>query len=204
MRHEDLIKQMTAKQKAAFLTGKNEWESREYPQFGIPGLFFSDGPSGVRRQEGAGDHLGLNPSVPATCFPSPSTLANSWEEQLEEKVGEALGREAVLQNIHVLLAPGLNIKRNPLCGRNFEYFSEDPYLSGKMAAAAIRGIQKNGVGACAKHFAVNSQEERRMALNAKLDEKTLRELYLTGFEIAVEEGHPQAVMSAYNEINGIF
>lgn len=204
MRHEDLIKQMTAKQKAAFLTGKNEWESREYPQFGIPGLFFSDGPSGVRRQEGAGDHLGLNPSVPATCFPSPSTLANSWEEQLEEKVGEALGREAVLQNIHVLLAPGLNIKRNPLCGRNFEYFSEDPYLSGKMAAAAIRGIQKNGVGACAKHFAVNSQEERRMALNAKLDEKTLRELYLTGFEIAVEEGHPQAVMSAYNEINGIY
>lgn len=202
MRHQELIKQMTLEEKAAFLTGKNEWASRGYDHLGIQSITFSDGPSGVRRQTGEGDHLGLNLSVPATCFPSSSTMANSWNEELEEEVGQALGQEAALEGVHVLLAPGLNIKRNPLCGRNFEYFSEDPYLTGKMAAAMIRGIQKEGVSACAKHFAVNSQEERRMALNAVLDERTLREIYLTGFEIAVKEGKPGAVMSAYNEVNG--
>lgn len=202
MRHQELIKQMTLEEKAAFLTGKNEWASRGYEHLGIKSITFADGPSGVRRQRGEGDHLGLNPSVPATCFPSSSTLANSWNEDLEERVGQALGEEAALEGVHVLLAPGLNIKRNPLCGRNFEYFSEDPYLTGKMAAAMIRGIQKAGVSACAKHFAVNSQEERRMALNVVLDERTLREIYLTGFEIAVKEGKPGAVMSAYNAVNG--
>ena len=196
MRHQELIKQMTLEEKAAFLTGKNEWASRGYEHLGIKSITFADGPSGVRRQRGEGDHLGLNPSVPATCFPSSSTLANSWNEDLEER------EEAALEGVHVLLAPGLNIKRNPLCGRNFEYFSEDPYLTGKMAAAMIRGIQKAGVSACAKHFAVNSQEERRMALNVVLDERTLREIYLTGFEIAVKEGKPGAVMSAYNAVNG--
>ena len=202
VRHQELIKQMTLEEKAAFLTGKNEWASRGYEHLGIKSITFADGPSGVRRQRGEGDHLGLNPSVPATCFPSSSTLANSWNEDLEERVGQALGEEAALEGVHVLLAPGLNIKRNPLCGRNFEYFSEDPYLTGKMAAAMIRGIQKAGVSACAKHFAVNSQEERRMALNVVLDERTLREIYLTGFEIAVKEGKPGAVMSAYNAVNG--
>ena len=202
MRHQEMIRKMTLEQKAAFLTGKNEWASRDYDNLGIQCITFADGPSGVRRQAGEGDHLGLNPSVPATCFPSSSTLANSWDEGLEEEVGQALGQEAALEGVHVLLAPGLNIKRNPLCGRNFEYFSEDPYLTGKMAAAMIRGIQKAGVSACAKHFAVNSQEQRRMALNAVLNERTLREIYLTGFEIAVKEGKPGAVMSAYNEVNG--
>ena len=190
MRHQELIEKMTLEEKAAFLTGKNEWASRGYAHLGIDSITFADGPSGVRRQCGEGDHLGLNPSLPATCFPSSATVADSWNEKLEEEVGEALGQEAALADVSVLLAPGLNLKRNPLCGRNFEYFSEDPYLSGKMAAAMIRGIQKVGVSACAKHFAVNSQEERRMALNAVLDERTLREMYLTGFEIAVKEGKP--------------
>ena len=204
MRHQELIEKMTLEEKAAFLTGKNEWASRGYAHLGIDSITFADGPSGVRRQCGEGDHLGLNPSLPATCFPSSATVADSWNEKLEEEVGEALGQEAALADVSVLLAPGLNLKRNPLCGRNFEYFSEDPYLSGKMAAAMIRGIQKVGVSACAKHFAVNSQEERRMALNAVLDERTLREMYLTGFEIAVKEGKPGAVMSAYNEVNGTY
>ena len=204
MRHQELIEKMTLEEKAAFLTGRNEWASRGYAHLEIDSIIFADGPSGVRRQCGEGDHLGLNPSLPATCFPSSATMANSWDEKLEEEAGEALGQEAALAGVSVLLAPGLNLKRNPLCGRNFEYFSEDPYLSGKMAAAMIRGIQKAGVSACAKHFAVNSQEERRMALNAVLDERTLREMYLTGFEIAVKEGKPGAVMSAYNEVNGIY
>lgn len=204
MRHQELIEKMTLEEKAAFLTGKNEWASRGYAYLGIDSITFADGPSGVRRQCGEGDHLGLNPSLPATCFPSSATMADSWNEKLEEEVGEALGQEAALADVSVLLAPGLNLKRNPLCGRNFEYFSEDPYLSGKMAAAMIRGIQKVGVSACAKHFAVNSQEERRMALNAVLDERTLREMYLTGFEIAMKEGKPGAVMSAYNEVNGTY
>ncbi len=138
----------------------------------------------------------------ATCFPTAATIANSWDESLGEEIGKALGEEAAAQGVHVLLGPGLNIKRSSLCGRNFEYFSEDPYLAGKMAAAYIRGIQSQGVYACPKHFAVNSQELRRMAMNAVVDERTLREIYLTGFEIAVKEGGAKAVMSAYNQING--
>lgn len=204
MYHPELIAKMTIREKAALLTGKNEWAARGYQHLAIPELTFADGPSGVRKQRGNGDHLGLQPSVPATCFPSPATLANSWDIELEQEVGEALAKEAILEDVEVLLAPGLNLKRNPRCGRNFEYYSEDPYLSGKMAAAMIRGIQKMGVGACAKHFAVNSQEERRMSLNAVLDERTLREMYLTGFEIAVKEGNPWAVMSSYNEVNGTY
>lgn len=195
---------MTETEKAAFLSGKSEWQSQDFERLGIPSITFSDGPSGVRRQTGEGDHLGLRPSVPATCFPAPSAIANSWDVSLAEEVGEGLGAEAAAENVNVLLAPGLNIKRNPLCGRNFEYFSEDPYLSGKMAAAEVRGIGKHGATACLKHFAVNSQETRRMATNSVIDERTLREIYLTGFEIAVKEGHPRAVMSAYNEVNGVY
>ncbi len=195
---------MSLAQKAALLSGKSEWESRNFDSLGIPSIFMSDGPSGVRKQAGAGDHLGLNPSVPATCFPSSATIANSWDVKLAEEVGEGLGSEAAAEDVNVLLGPGMNIKRNPLCGRNFEYFSEDPYLTGKMAAAEIRGIQKDGASACAKHFAVNSQEARRMAMNAVVDERTLREIYLTGFEIAIKEGKPLSVMSAYNEVNGVY
>ena len=148
--------------------------------------------------------MGLNASLSATCFPTAATIANSWDEELGEELGAALGEEASVQDVNVLLGPGLNIKRSPLCGRNFEYFSEDPYLSGKMAASYIRGIQSQGVYACPKHFAVNSQELRRMAMDSVLDERTLREIYLTGFEIAVKEGHPGSIMSSYNEVNGVY
>lgn len=186
MKHKNIIDQMTMEEKAAFLSGRNEWQTREIPRLHIPSILLSDGPHGIRKQEGTGDHLGLNPSLPATCFPTAATVANSWNEELGEEIGKALGEEAAALGVDVLLGPGLNIKRSPLCGRNFEYFSEDPCLAGKMAAAYIRGIQSRGVFACPKHFAVNSQELRRMAMNAVLDERTLRELYLTGFEIAVK------------------
>ncbi len=204
MKYKEIIEKMTLKEKAAFLSGKNEWETRAFPRLNIPSIFCSDGPNGIRKQEGAGDQLGINPSVPATCFPTAAAMANSWDIELEEKVGAALGKEAMEEGVQVLLGPGLNIKRNPLCGRNFEYFSEDPYLSGKMAAAFIRGVQSQGVAACAKHFAVNSQELRRMATNAVVDERTLREIYLTGFEIAVKEGQAKTIMSSYNETNGTY
>ena len=158
----------------------------------------------MRKQAGAADHLGLNPSVPATCFPTAATVACSWNPALGEQLGRAMGEEAAAQEVSVLLGPGLNTKRSPLCGRNFEYFSEDPYLSGKLAAAYVRGIQSNGIAACPKHFAVNSQELRRMASDSVVDERTLRELYLTGFEIVVKEAHPKTIMSSYNLVNGTY
>ena len=204
MRVKDIISKLTIEEKAALLSGKNEWESRDIPRLGIDSITFSDGPHGLRRQEGAGDHLGLNASLPATCFPTAATTANSWDPQLGEKIGEALGEEAVAQGVDVVLGPGLNMKRSPLCGRNFEYFSEDPILAGKMAAAYVRGIQSKHVYACPKHFAVNSREYRRMAMNAVVDERTLREIYLTAFEIAVKEGKAKSIMSSYNEVNGTY
>lgn len=204
MRHQDIIDKMTLEEKCAFLSGKTVWETRDVKRLGIPSIFCSDGPHGVRKQAGEGDHLGLNASLPATCFPTAATIANSWNEKLGEEMGRALGEEAASQNVHVLLGPGLNIKRSPFCGRNFEYFSEDPYLAGKMAASYVKGIQSQGIYACPKHFAVNSQELRRMAMNAVLDERTLREIYLTGFEIAVKEGKAKTIMSSYNEVNGVY
>lgn len=204
MKHQELLNKMTLEEKAAFLSGKGEWETRDIPRLDIPSIFCSDGPHGIRKQAGAGDHLGLNASLLATCFPTAAAIANSWDEQLGNEIGRALGEEALALDVQILLGPGLNIKRSPLCGRNFEYFSEDPYLSGKMAAAYIRGIQSKGVYACPKHFAVNNQELRRMAMNSVVDERTLREIYLTGFEIAVKEGKAKAVMSSYNQINGIY
>ena len=201
IKHADILAKMTIEEKAAMLSGASEWESRAIERLSIPSVFFSDGPHGVRKQEGAGDHLGLNASVPATCFPTAATIANSWNPVLGEKIGQALGEEAAALGVDVLLGPGLNMKRSPLCGRNFEYFAEDPYLAGKMAASYIRGIQSQGVYACPKHFAVNSQEQRRMAMNSVLDERTLREIYLTGFEIAVKEAGAKSIISAYNEVN---
>lgn len=202
MKHQKLISKLTLEEKAALLGGKGEWDSRNIPRLNIPSMIMSDGPHGLRRQAGAGDHLGMNASLPATCFPTAATMANSWDTALGEEVGKALGEEAKTMGVHVLLGPGMNIKRSPLCGRNFEYFSEDPYLAGKMAAGYVRGIQSEGVFACIKHFAMNSQEERRMAMNAVVDERTLREIYLTGFEIAIKESKPGAVMTSYNQING--
>lgn len=204
MKHKDIIDKMTLEEKAALLSGKGEWQSWDIERLGIASVFCSDGPHGIRKQAGAGDHLGLNPSLPATCFPTAATVANSWDPDLGEEIGKALGEEASVQGVNVVLGPGLNIKRSPLCGRNFEYFSEDPYLAGKMAAGYVRGIQSRGVYACPKHFAVNSQELRRMAMNAVVDERTLREIYLTGFEIAVKEGGAKAIMTSYNQVNGTY
>jgi len=204
MKHQEIIEKMTVEEKAAFLSGKGEWDTRAIPRLGIPSIYCSDGPHGIRKQAGSGDHLGLNESLPSTCFPTAATIANSWYEKLGKEIGEALGEEAAALDVQVLLGPGLNIKRSPLCGRNFEYFSEDPYLAGKMAVSYIRGIQSKGVYACPKHFAVNSQELRRMAMNSVLDERTLREIYLTGFEIAVKEGGARAIMSSYNQVNGTY
>ena len=204
MKHRDIIDKMKLEEKAALLSGKGEWQTWEFERLGIPSMFCSDGPHGIRKQAGAGDHLGLNPSLPATCFPTAATVANSWDPELGEEIGKALGEEARVQGVNVVLGPGLNIKRSPLCGRNFEYFSEDPYLAGKMAAGYVRGIQSQGVYACPKHFAVNSQELRRMAMNAVVDERTLREIYLTGFEIAVKEGNARSIMTSYNQVNGTY
>ena len=201
---ELLLKKLTLEEKCAPLSGAETFKTRGMPEHGIPQIWLSDGPHGLRKQAGESDHLGLNPSVPATCFPTASAVANSWDAALGEEIGAALGEEAAAQEVSVVLGPGLNMKRNPLCGRSFEYFSEDPYLAGKLAAGYIRGIQSKGVAACPKHFAVNSQETRRMASDSIVDERTLREIYLTGFEIAVKEGHPRSIMSSYNLVNGTY
>ena len=201
---ELLLKKLTLEEKCALLSGAETFKTRGMPEHGIPQIWLSDGPHGLRKQAGESDHLGLNPSVPATCFPTASAGANSWDAALGEEIGAALGEEAAAQEVSVVLGPGLNMKRNPLCGRSFEYFSEDPYLAGKLAAGYIRGIQSKGVAACPKHFAVNSQETRRMASDSIVDERTLREIYLTGFEIAVKEGHPRSIMSSYNLVNGTY
>jgi beta-glucosidase len=204
MDSKELVKQMSLEEKCYLLSGKDFWSTRSVERLGIPSVCLSDGPHGLRKQEGEGDHLGLNGSLPATCFPTAATVANSWDPSLGETIGRALGEEAASQGVAVLLGPGLNVKRSPLCGRNFEYFSEDPYLAGKMAAGYIKGIQSQGVSACPKHFAANSQELRRMASDSVMDERTLREIYLTGFEIAVKEAKPKSIMSSYNRVNGVY
>ncbi len=198
------MNKLSLEQKVALLGGKTMWKTYDFPWQDIPAITFSDGPIGVRRQPGKEDNLGLNESLPCTCFPSLSTLANSWDPKLAELEGQALGEEATALDVDVLLGPGMNIKRNPLCGRNFEYFSEDPYLAGKMAAGYIKGVQRKAGSACVKHFAVNSQETRRMSTNAVVDERALREIYLTGFEIAISEGKPSTLMTSYNSLNGSY
>ncbi|MCZ0703216.1 beta-glucosidase-like glycosyl hydrolase [Natronobacillus azotifigens] len=195
MKHNDLIKQMTLEEKASLMSGKDFWQTQDIKHLGIKSIFLADGPHGIRKQAAAADHLGLNESIPATCFPTAATVANSWNIELGEKIGEHLGREAVSQKVNVLLGPGINMKRNPLCGRNFEYFSEDPYHAGKLASSYIKGIQSQGISACVKHFAVNNQEERRMTIDTIVDERTLREIYLTAFEMAIKEADVKAVMS---------
>ena len=204
MKNTEIIAKLNLEQKCALLSGAGTFTTRGYQKAGVPVITLSDGPNGVRKQAGAADHLGLNPSVPATCFPTAATVACSWDPAMGEEIGRAMGEEAAAQEVSVLLGPGLNTKRSPLCGRNFEYFSEDPYLSGKMAAAYVRGIQSEGIAACPKHFAANSQELRRMASDSVLDERTLRELYLTGFEIVVKESAPKTIMSSYNLVNGTY
>lgn len=204
MKYKDLIAQMTLEEKASLMSGANFWNTKPVPRLGIPGIMLTDGPHGLRKQGGKADHLGLNASIPATCYPSAAGLANTWDETLIEEMGQHLGLEAASEGVSVLLGPGSNIKRNPLCGRNFEYFSEDPYLSGKMAAALIRGIQSNGISACVKHYAANSQELRRMTNDSVMDERTLREIYLPAFEMAVKEGKTKCLMTSYNKLNGTY
>ena len=204
MKHEELIRQMTLEEKCHLLSGRDFWQTQSVKRLGIESMTLSDGPHGIRKQAEGGDQLGLGGSLPATCYPTAATMANSWDPALGEELGRMLGEEAASQDVCVLLGPGLNIKRSPFCGRNFEYFSEDPYLAGKMAAGYIRGIQANGVSACPKHFAANNTELRRMASDSVMDERTLREIYLTNFEIAVREGHPKSIMSSYNMVNGVY
>lgn len=191
------------KRRIAGLTGQDFWRTAPWPEFGAPTLWLSDGPHGLRRSRDP-NQLGLADPEPATCFPTAAGLAASWDEALVEEVGRTIGREAREQGVHVVLGPGLNLKRHPFGGRNFEYFSEDPLLSGKLAAAWVRGCQAEGVGACLKHFVANNQERHRMVLDVVVDERTLRELYLRGFEIAVTESSPAAVMAAYNLVNGVY
>ena len=174
MKYEALINKMTLEEKASLMSGENFWNTKAIKRLNIPGIMMTDGPHGLRKQGGKADHLGLNASIPATCYPTAATLANSWDKQLVEEVGQFLARECVSENVSAILGPGLNIKRNPLCGRNFEYFSEDPFLMGTLASAQVTGIQSEGVAACPKHFAVNSQEHMRMTIDEIVEERSLR------------------------------
>lgn len=202
-KYKNLIDEMTTDEKISMLSGANFWNTKEIKRLEIPSMMLTDGPHGLRKQGGKADHLGLNASIPATCFPTAATLANSWDVQLAEEMGTLLGTEAVKEEISVLLGPGLNIKRNPLCGRNFEYFSEDPFLSGTMAGSMIRGIESKGISSCPKHFAVNSQEKLRMTIDEITDIRALHEIYLEGFRIALKE-NPKAIMTSYNKVNGSY
>ena len=202
MEIEKILSQMTLEDKIALCSGANFWQTKKYEQYGIPSLFMCDGPHGLRKQEDAADMLGVNKSRPATCFPAEVTSAESWDPELLTEIGAAIGEEAREQGVGLVLGPGANLKRNPLCGRNFEYFSEDPYLAGKLAAGFIRGAEAQGVGTSLKHFAANSQELSRFTSDSVMDGRTLRELYLTAFEIAVKEGKPSTVMCAYPKLSG--
>lgn len=201
---DELLKELTLVEKASLCQGASFWMTKEVKEKGVPEIMVTDGPHGLRKQTGETDHLGVNKSVPATCFPSAAALCSSWDTELIEKVGEALGEECLKEQVSVLLGPGANIKRSPLCGRNFEYFSEDPYLSSNMAKHHILGVQSKGIGTSLKHFAVNNQETKRMTVDAKVDERALREIYLASFETAVKEAKPWTIMAAYNKVNGEF
>jgi len=201
---KDLLNQMTLEEKAKLCSGQDFWNTNAIERLGIPSLMMTDGPHGIRKQAGNADHLGINKSIPSTCFPTAAGVACSWDKDLINKMGAAIGEEAQAEGVSIVLGPGANIKRSPLCGRNFEYFSEDPYLSSKLATSFIKGVQSQGVGTSLKHFAVNNQEYKRMSIDAKVDERTLREIYLASFENAVIEGKPWSVMAAYNKVNGAF
>ncbi|MCF7924820.1 MAG: glycoside hydrolase family 3 C-terminal domain-containing protein [Candidatus Izimaplasma sp.] len=199
-----VVKELSLDTKIKLLSGKNFWYLPEIKEFNLKSIMLTDGPHGLRKQKDSGDHLGISNSVPATCFPTASALASSWNKDLIYKVGETLGEECLSERVSVLLGPGINIKRNPLCGRNFEYFSEDPYLTGALATSMINGIQSKGIGTSIKHFAVNNQETMRMVVDTIVDERTLRELYLKAFEMAIKASQPWTVMSSYNLINGVY
>lgn len=201
---EELMHELTIEEKISLLSGQGLWNTKPIERLGIPSLMVTDGPIGIRKQNGGQDNLGLQKSVNSTCFPAGTTVACSWDTDLMNEMGKALGDEAQAQDVGVLLGPAMNIKRTPLCGRNFEYLSEDPYLTGALATAYVNGVQSRGVATSLKHFAANNQEYRRRSVNAVIDERTLREIYLTGFEMAVKESNPATVMSSYNRVNGVY
>ena len=199
-----LLAELTLEEKASLCLGSDFWHTAPVERLGIPAIMVSDGPHGLRKQPEEADHVGISGSVPATCFPTACALGSSWDPQLVQRVGVALGREARAHGVAVVLGPGINIKRSPLCGRNFEYLSEDPVLSGVLGAAMIHGVQSQGVGASLKHYAANNQETDRLRVSAEVDERTLREIYLAGFERAVTQARPWTVMCSYNKVNGVY
>lgn len=201
---QKIISQMTLEEKTALLNGKDFWHLKGVERLGVPSVMVTDGPHGLRKQQAGADHLGLNASVPATAFPTAAATACSFDRELLYQMGQALGDLCQEEDVSVILGPGANIKRSPLCGRNFEYFSEDPYLTGEMAAAHIRGVQSRNVGTSLKHFAMNNQEHRRLSVSVEADERTMREIYLTGFEKAVRQAKPWTVMCSYNKIGGVY
>ncbi|MBL8968782.1 MAG: glycoside hydrolase family 3 C-terminal domain-containing protein, partial [Spirochaetaceae bacterium] len=200
---EGMVAAMSREEKVSLLSGSDFWRTRALPRLGVRRIMVADGPHGLRKQSGDADHLGITASVPATCFPPAVTTASSWDRSLLRSIGQALGAEARSESVSVLLGPGVNIKRSPLCGRNFEYFSEDPFLAGELAAAFIEGVQGEGVGASLKHFAANNQEAHRLVVDAIVDERSLREIYLPAFEKAVTRAKPWTVMCSYNKLNGV-
>lgn len=202
----EVLREMTLEEKAGMCSGLDFWHFKGVERLGVPSLMVCDGPHGLRKQDDAAnaDMLGINESITAICFPTASALASSFDRRLLTEVGQTLGRECQAVDIAVLLGPGNNIKRSPLCGRNFEYFSEDPYLASEMAAAHINGVQSQGVGCSMKHFCANNQETRRMIGSSNMDERTLREIYLAAFEGAVKKAEPKTIMCSYNQVNGTF
>ena len=201
---EKIISEMSVADKIALCSGEDFWNTKSMPRYRIPPIMMTDGPCGLRKQNTSAQDPSLGDSVPATCFPAPVTFASSWDVGILERLGAAIAEEALAENVAVVLGPGVNIKRNPLCGRNFEYLSEDPYLAGKLAAAYLKGMRAVGVDGCLKHFACNNQELDRLTSNSFLSERALREIYLSAFETAVTEGQPAMIMSAYNMINGTY
>lgn len=204
MNIEEILASMTLEEKASLCSGRDFWHTKAIDRLGVPSVMMCDGPHGLRKQVGEGDHLGLNVSIETNSYPTASALANSFDREVLRTLGTALGQECQAEDVAMLLGPGLNMKRSPLCGRNFEYFSEDPYLAGELGAAYIQSLQEQGVSACVKHFAANNQETRRMSGSSNMDERTLHEIYLPAFEAAVKKGGTRSVMCAYNAINDTF
>lgn len=200
---DEALADLTLEEKAALTSGSGFWWTHTVERCGIPAILVADGPHGLRVQPKKGDHVGLGGSLPATCFPTASAIASSWNPALLRTVGEALDREARARNLSVILGPGINMKRSPLCGRNFEYFSEDPFLAGELAVGIVDSIQSGGVGTSVKHYAANNQEDDRLRVDAVVDERTVREIYLPAFERVVAASQPWTIMCAYNKVNGL-